>query len=177
MTYFEKLDLPTYENLYEELQDISVEWTNNQICMNAPKGKTDNPSFGVGRLLKEYKYGHEIEQSDVINQLKDGNWLLCDVFVGTQFEKVFYTVKEKYKIGRMRLMKSSPRSCLDWHQDPVPRIHYPIKTQEGCIMVIEDEVKHLAQNAWCLTQTTHSHTAVNASKEERVNIVADIFPR
>lgn len=176
MSYYEDVDLPSFFNLYTQLLQLDVQWTGNQICMNAPQNLTYDTAFGVGRLLKEYKFGDKIGQNEVIQSLKDGNWHLCDIFVDTQFEELFNSVKSRYKIGRIRLMKSSPNTCLAWHQDPVPRLHYPIKTQEGCLMVIEDEVKHLEQHKWCLTHTTHSHTALNGSKEDRIHIVADVFP-
>lgn len=176
MTRFTAIDLPIFTGLYDELNDLNIEWTNNQICMNAPTEHTNDPSFGIGRLLKEYKYGDSIEQSEVISSLRNGDWDLCSVFVGTQFETLFNTVKTQYKIGRMRLMKSVPKTCLGWHQDPVPRLHYPIKTHEGCLMVIENEVKFLPENEWWLTDTTALHTALNASERERIHIVSDLLP-
>jgi hypothetical protein len=42
-------------------------------------------------------------------------------------------------------------------------------------MVIEDEVKHLEQNKWYFTNTTKEHTAFNASKENRIHLVANIL--
>lgn len=176
LKYFDQIDLPPFFELYSQLQQLDVKWNENQICMNAPQNLTHDTSFGTGRLLKEYKFGDEIGQNEVTQSLKDGNWHLCDIFVDTPFEELFHAIKSSYKIGRLRIMKSSPSTCLAWHQDPVPRLHYPIKTQEGCLMVIEDEVKHLEQDKWYLTHTTYSHTALNGSKDDRIHIVADIFP-
>jgi hypothetical protein len=61
-------------------------------------------------------------------------------------------------------MKSEPKTCLSWHVDFSTRIHYPMKTQEGCFMVIADEVCHLTENTWWWTDTVLPHTAFNASK-------------
>ena len=68
-------------------------------------------------------------------------------------------------------MKSKIKTCLSWHNDSSPRIHYPIKTQDGCLMVIGDEVKHLEQDKWWWTDTTITHTALNGSREERIHLV------
>ena len=100
---------------------------------------------------------------------------LCSAFKGTLFEEVYNTLSEKYKLGRVRLMNSQPKTCLSWHKDDTTRIHYPMKTQEGCIMVIQDEVKHLEQNTWYHTNTRVKHTAVNASKETRLHLVACVL--
>jgi|TARA_B110000977_G_C11085954_1_gene494733 hypothetical protein len=180
MNYINKIDLPVFSNLHNILLELennkNLLWTEDQICINSPQGQTHNTSFGTGRLLKEYTYGDDINQNEVILSLKNGNWSLCEIFLNTEFENLFNAVKQKYKIGRLRLMKSQPGTCLTWHQDPVPRLHYPIKTQEGCIMVINNQVEHLQQDVWYKTDTTYSHTAVNASTDFRIHIVADIFP-
>jgi hypothetical protein len=39
-------------------------------------------------------------------------------------------------------------------------------------MVIEDEVKFLPENTWWKTNTLKPHTAFNASKENRIHLVA-----
>ena len=39
-------------------------------------------------------------------------------------------------------------------------------------MIIEDEVKHLPNNTWWLTDTTHNHTALNGSTKDRIHLVA-----
>ena len=72
-------------------------------------------------------------------------------------------------------MRSGSKSCLSWHIDSEIRIHYPIKTQEGCLMIIEEEAKHLTQNQWWWTNTVIPHTAMNASKEDRVHLVVSIL--
>lgn len=180
MSYINKIPLPIFSNLHDLLLELEnskdLSWTTNQICMNAPHGQTHDTSFGVGRLLKEYSYGDSIDQSEIISSLKKGNWRLCDIFLNTKFESLFNAVTQQYKIGRLRLMKSQPGSCLTWHQDPVPRLHYPIKTQEGCFMVINSQVEHLQQDVWYETDTTYSHTAVNASSADRIHVVADLLP-
>jgi hypothetical protein len=72
-------------------------------------------------------------------------------------------------------MASKPKTCLSWHTDSSKRLHYPLKTQEGCFMVIEDEVFHIPKNQWWLTDTVLPHTAFNSSKELRIHLVASIL--
>ena len=42
-------------------------------------------------------------------------------------------------------------------------------------MIIEDEVKHLQKNKWYHTDTRYEHTAMNASKETRMHLVACVL--
>ena len=72
-------------------------------------------------------------------------------------------------------MNSQPKTCLTWHTDNTTRIHYPMKTQDGCFMIIEDEVKHLEKNKWYHTDTRYEHTAMNASRETRMHLVACVL--
>lgn len=184
MSSFEIIDLPKFEGLYEDLQLLQasedLKWHDGcQICLNAPPRFSDNPHFGVGRLKEKYEFGDDTldgQIAEAAKWLNEDPWVLCDIFRDTLFEDLYDALDSKYKVGRVRLMKSNPNTCYAWHQDPIPRLHYPIKTQEGCLMVIEDEVQFMAQDVWCLTDTTKSHTAVNGSKEERIHVVADLFP-
>ena len=91
------------------------------------------------------------------------------------FEDLYNVLRKNYNVGRVRLMKSPPKTCLSWHVDDTKRIHYPIVTQEGCFMLIEDEVKHLTQHTWWLTNTLVKHTALNASLEDRIHLVATLL--
>ena len=72
-------------------------------------------------------------------------------------------------------MKSKPKTCLSWHKDDHLRLHFPIQTQEGCFMIIEDKSYFLNKNQWYLTNTLKSHTAINASKKDRIHLVATII--
>ncbi len=72
-------------------------------------------------------------------------------------------------------MRSKPKTCLSWHCDTSKRIHLPIRTQPGCMMVIQDEVLHLEQGQWYMTNTIPEHTAFNASKADRIHLIAVIL--
>ena len=46
-------------------------------------------------------------------------------------------------LGRVRILLKEPRSTLSWHRDPEPRLHIPIITNPGCLMVIDNVAKHM----------------------------------
>ena len=62
-------------------------------------------------------------------------------YENTYFKEVYDKLSLKYKLGRVRILLKQPRSTLSWHRDPEPRLHIPIITNPGCIMVI-DNVAH-----------------------------------
>lgn len=165
-----------------EIVDISeIINTSKQICLTAPKGHEDNIFFGVGSL--QYDWFNKTILPDGTVQVPKRNPPLvesdfteiCTPFKNTHFEKMIDDLSEKYLLGRVRIFFSLPNTCLSWHRDTEERIHYPIQTQEGCFMVIDDEVKHLEQNKWYYTMTTKYHTAFNGSKEKRIHFVANIL--
>lgn len=175
MKYFRKLDLPKFDLSIDHL-----DWSNkNQICLNTTKDGPDDYTFGCGSLTRDWSKRQIVDGVEIV-PLKDPplyeedfTRLVTD-FEGTIFEEVYNCLKQNYSIGRVRLMKLLPHQCMSWHDDAGPRIHYPIKTQTGVMMVIEDEVMHIPQNEWWYTETTKYHTAFNSSPEFRVHLVAAI---
>lgn len=167
----ELYDLPIYENLLEELKNI-CDYDN--VCLNYPAGHEDNCQTGVGSMAWDFKeYNGGLIKTKKPNRLHEKDFTeLCGIFKGTSFEDIFNALSKRYKLGRVRIMKSDPKTCLTWHTDYDNRIHYPIKTQEGCFMVIDNEVKHLKQNKWYMTNTAKMHTAFNGSTEPRYHLVA-----
>jgi len=94
-------------------------------------------------------------------------------YEGTYFKTVYDTLKEKFKLGRVRILLKEPRSTLSWHRDPEPRLHIPIITNPGCLMVIENIAKHLpADGSVYITNNIKYHNAFNGGEENRVHLVA-----
>lgn len=194
--YFNKLDLPIYD-LYDSLQQLinddivqfdaleDIRPMVRQICINTLPEYSDDYTLGRGSLMYDWDKSYIEVQEDGSKRtivpkrevpLEESDFnTMCTQFIGTPFEDMYKMLDSKYYLGRVRIMKSDSKSCLSWHKDTSPRMHYPIKTQEGCFMVIEDEVVHMPANTWWLTDTTNNHTAFNASKEERIHIVACIL--
>jgi len=189
MSNFKILDnLPKYDlshdlNIMLRLQMIS--WKNNQICINTISSDPDNIYLGINSLFYDWDNAKTVidelgiartvaPERPVRLMERDFN-TLASPFKGTLFEEVYDALAAKYEIGRVRIMKSNPGTCLSWHMDDTCRIHYPIKTQPGCFMVIDDEVKHLDLNTWWFTNTLGYHTAFNASSESRIHIVVEVL--
>ena len=97
-------------------------------------------------------------------------------YENTYFKYVFDVLSTKYKLGRMRILLKEPRSTLSWHRDPEPRLHIPIITNPGCLMVIDNVAKHMpADGSVWITNNTKYHNAFNGGEENRVHLVACVL--
>ena len=97
-------------------------------------------------------------------------------FEHTYFKEVFDELRKHYKLGRVRLLLKEPRSTLSWHRDPEPRLHIPIITNPGCIMVIDNVAKHMpADGSVWVTNNTKYHNAFNGGEENRIHLVACVL--
>jgi hypothetical protein len=94
----------------------------------------------------------------------------------TYFKEVYDELSKRFKLGRVRILLKEPRSTLSWHRDPEPRLHIPIITNPGCLMVIEESAKHLPADgsAW-ITNNVKYHNAFNGGEEGRVHLVACVL--
>jgi len=187
MKHFKPIDnLPVYDLMPDYLtllKSDKINWGNrNQINITSVKGKEDDIHYGGGSLYYDWDKSYWCDKENRLIvpprdvMLRDEDFTeLATPFRGTMFEDVYNTLCQQYVLGRTRLMLSQPKTCLSWHVDFTPRLHYPIKTQEGCLMIIDDEMCHLEQNKWWCTNTLTNHTALNSSKEDRIHIVAVIL--
>ena len=97
-------------------------------------------------------------------------------FEHTYFKEVFDILSKKYKLGRVRLLLKEPRSTLSWHRDPEPRLHIPIFTNPGAIMVIDKVAQHMpADGSVWITNNKKYHNAFNGGEENRVHLVACVL--
>lgn len=181
MSNFIELDfLPCYD-LKSELKKLDLDWgKTNQVCITTTKADPDNYHFGAGSL---YLNITENKDGNLTSQLKDNPPTEADfteiagVFKGTPFEKIVEELRKYFIIGRVRLMRSNPKSTLSWHWDDTIRLHYPIETHEGCFMVIGSEIKHLEAGKWYETNTLPKHTAFNGSFNYRTHLVVNVIKR
>lgn len=181
-------DVPVYD-LYSELTRLltaeRIHWHHDQICVNSLVDHPDDFKLGTGSLVYDWDNkvksvdNNKVEHIEVTykkNILKEEDFtVICSQFKNTLFEKMYNDLSAQYVLGRIRIMRSKPKTCLSWHVDTTPRLHFPLMTQDGCFMVIGEEVKHLSQNNWWWTNTLIPHTAFNASKKERIHLVAVIL--
>ncbi len=97
-------------------------------------------------------------------------------FKNTYFKEVYDELSKHYKLGRVRLLLKEPRSTLSWHRDPEPRLHIPIYTNPGCLMVIEKIAHHMpADGSVWVTNNIKYHNAFNGGEENRVHLVACVL--
>ena len=118
--------------------------------------------------------GVEVQRENKIDEHKYTEFV--DDFKNTYFKEVYDQLTKKYKLGRMRLLLKEPRSTLSWHRDPEPRLHIPIYTNPGAIMVVDNIAKHMpADGSVWITNNTKYHNAFNGGEENRVHLVACVL--
>ena len=117
---------------------------------------------------KEAKRDKDIDESKYTEILKE--------FKGTYYEEVFNILRKNFKLGRVRILLKEPRSTLSWHRDPEPRLHIPIYTNPGAIMVIDKRAQHMpADGSVWVTNNLKYHNAFNGGEENRVHLVACVL--
>lgn len=190
MKHFTEIYLPTYDTLFAELNELlnsdKLSWgEQNQICLNSVLGFETDFHKGAGSLIYDWN-NSKIETDNGVDNItnlfkktekfsESDFTVICSQFKGTTFETIYNILDQKYVLGRVRLMRLNPKKCLSWHTDDSLRLHFPLLTQEGCMMIIEDEVMHLSKNKWYMADTTKKHTAINSSKSSRIHLVAVIL--
>ena len=116
------------------------------------------------------------EVSRDVNVCEDKYTEFVEDFKNTYFKEVYDVLKKNYKLGRVRLLLKEPRSTLSWHRDPEPRLHIPIYTNPGCLMVIDKIAHHMpADGSVWITNNLKYHNAFNGGEENRVHLVACIL--
>ena len=149
----------------------------NAICVNRIPG--DEKSITGGNVRGLYwtypdSTNHEEQRLEPVKESQYTE--LCPEFKDTYVEEVYNLVKKHFKIGRMRFLMKPPRSCLSWHRDPEKRLHIPIITNKGNIMVIDDIAFHMpSDGAAYITDNTKYHNFFNGSECERVHLVSTLI--
>ena len=149
----------------------------NAICVNRIPG--DEKSITGGNVRGLYwtypdSTNHEEQRLEPVKESQYTE--LCPEFKDTYIEEVYNLVKKHFKIGRMRFLMKPPRTCLSWHRDPEKRLHIPIITNKGNIMVIDDIAFHMpSDGAAYITDNTKYHNFFNGSECERVHLVSTLI--
>ena len=118
--------------------------------------------------------GVEVQRESEIEESKYTHFI--EEFNDTYFKNVYEELSKKYKLGRLRLLLKEPRSTLSWHRDPEPRLHIPIYTNPGAIMVVDSVAKHMpADGSVWITNNTKYHNAFNGGEENRIHLVACVL--
>jgi hypothetical protein len=147
------------------------------ICLTRKPGDPESIKGQKARGLywtKPDKSGKEVSRDVGINE-EEYSEFISD-YENTYFKEVFDTLSKKYKLGRVRILLKEPRSTLSWHRDPEPRLHIPIITNPGCLMVIDNVARHMpADGSVWITNNTKYHNAFNGGEENRVHLVACVL--
>ena len=118
--------------------------------------------------------GKEVVRDQMIDEASYSEFI--NDYEDTYFKEVVETLQKNYKIGRVRILLKKPRSTLSWHRDPEPRLHIPIITNPGSIMVIDNVAKHMpADGSVWITNNRKYHNAFNGGEENRIHLVACVL--
>ena len=138
-----KFDITKLQESLKEILKIKKYDTANgiknfaAICLNQIPG---NPNSTKGNFARGVYWtkpdhdGNEVVRDKILDETLYTEFVKD--FEDTYFKKVYETLKLKFKLGRVRILLKEPRSTLSWHRDPEPRLHIPIITNPGCLMVI-----------------------------------------
>ena len=147
------------------------------ICLTRKPGDPDSVKGHKARGIywtKPNKSGIEVSRDINIDEAEYSEFV--PDYENTYFKEVFDVLSSKYKLGRVRILLKEPRSTLSWHRDPEPRLHIPIITNPGCLMVIDNIAKHMpADGSVWITNNTKYHNAFNGGEENRIHLVACVL--
>ena len=178
-----KFDIDKLKEVYQEILKIKgfegVAGVSNfgAISLTQIPGDPDSIKGHKARGIfwtKPNGSGKEVARDEMINEEAYSEFI--DEYKETYFKDVFDALSSKYKLGRVRILLKEPRSTLSWHRDPEPRLHIPIITNPGSIMVIDNVAKHLpADGSVWITNNTKYHNAFNGGEENRIHLVACVL--
>ena len=178
-----KFDINELQKAYKEIVKIKnfdgpAGITNfGAICLNQIPGRPDSTKGNNARGVYWTKPDHTGKESarDKMIDEKAYTEFVKD-FEHTYFKEVYDELSKRYKLGRVRLLLKEPRSTLSWHRDPEPRLHIPIYTNPGAIMVIDKAAQHMpADGSVWVTNNLKYHNAFNGGEENRVHLVACVL--
>ena len=147
------------------------------ICLTRKLGDPESIKGSNARGIywtKPDKSGTEVSRDVNIDESKYSEFV--PDYENTYFKEVYDVISSRFKLGRVRILLKEPRSTLSWHRDPEPRLHIPIITNPGCLMVIDNVAKHMpADGSVWITNNTKYHNAFNGGEENRVHLVACVL--
>ncbi len=116
----------------------------------------------------------EVQKDKMIDESKYTEFV--EEFNNTYFNDVYEELSKHYKLGRVRLLLKEPRSTLSCHRDPEPRLHIPIVTNPGCLVVIDNIAKYMqADGSVWITNNTKYHNAFNGGEENKIHLVVCVL--
>ena len=178
-----KFDIAKLKKAYNEVLSIKgftgIEGVSNfgAISLTQIPGDPDSIKGHKARGVfwtKPDASGKEVVRDEMINEAAYSEFI--EEYKKTYFKEVFDILSSRYKLGRVRVLLKEPRSTLSWHRDPEPRLHIPIITNPGSIMVIDNVAKHMpADGSVWITNNTKYHNAFNGGEHNRIHLVACVL--
>ena len=178
-----KFDIDELKKAYNEILRIKdfdgVSGVSNfgAISLTQIPGDPDSIKGNKARGVfwtKPNQSGKEVVRDQMIDEASYTEFI--NDYKDTYFKEVFDVLSSIYKLGRVRILLKQPRSTLSWHRDPEPRLHIPIITNPGSMMVIDNVAKHLpADGSVWITNNTKYHNAFNGGEENRIHLVACVL--
>ena len=178
-----KFDIKKLKEAYKQILKIKdfqgVEGISNfgAISLTQIPGDPDSIKGNKARGVfwtKPDQTGKEVVRDQMIDEASYSEFI--NDYKDTYFKEVVETLQKNYKIGRVRILLKKPRSTLSWHRDPEPRLHIPIITNPGSIMVIDNVAKHMpADGSVWITNNRKYHNAFNGGEENRIHLVACVL--
>ena len=178
-----KFDINKLKEAYNQVLKIKdfqgVEGVTNfgAISLTQIPGDPDSIKGNKARGVfwtKPDQSGKEVVRDQMIDEAAYSEFI--SDYKETYFKEVVETLQKNYKIGRVRILLKTPRSTLSRHRDPEPRLHIPIITNPGSIMVIDNVAKHMpADGSVWITNNTKYHNAFNGGEENRIHLVACVL--
>ena len=181
MNYIIEQDLSfDYQLLANQYQTIknyaSARGDVNHINLKKPHHLSDNQGLTYGATsLYDYsvrrytKFQHEytdyisaFSDYDIINTIKQVEKHALDHY--------------NLAIGRVRLLTLPPKMCLTYHNDAESevRFHIPIITNDNIFFIINGQAEQMKYKGSLYTlDVKQKHTAINASRDNRVHLVLD----
>ena len=178
-----KFDINKLKEAYQQILKIKdfqgVEGVSNfgAISLTQIPGDPDSIKGNKARGVfwtKPDQTGKEVVRDQMIDEASYSEFI--NDYKDTYFKEVVETLQKNYNIGRVRILLKKPRSTLSWHRDPEPRLHIPIITNPGSIMVIDNVAKHMpADGSVWITNNRKYHNAFNGGEENRIHLVACVL--
>jgi len=165
------------------IDTVGLHKHHNQISLKHTEDDTFENVWYQGCGSLTYKFGEDFFHKN--GKLKENEIKLNQTdftqlnrtLNGTYLEEVHNIISNSYNFGRFRLMAIPHKKCMSMHRDSSKRIHIPIKTNENCLMIIDNKVYHMPANGNAyLTDTTKPHTAFNANHSFiRLHLLFDLY--
>ncbi len=143
----------------------------NCISLIHPDGQQDDPRGIFWTHDTDY---NEIQVEKYVDE--EAYRVFEPLLMNTYFKNIYDVLSHHFRLGRVRVLKLNPRTSLSYHRDPENRLHIPIITNPGALMIVDSEAHHMrADGTVYYMQTKRYHTALNGGSEPRIHLVATIL--